>query len=60
VTAVVTVVTGRGSGARISVTASLFLAAAAVAGTAMFMAVGALCGQVAGTRRQAAAMAAAG
>jgi ABC-2 type transport system permease protein len=59
VTAAVTVVVGRGYGARFSVTASLFLAVAAVAATGMFMAVGALCGQLAATRRQAAAMAAA-
>lgn len=59
VTAVVTVITGRGYGAHFSLTASLFMAVAAVAATGMFMAVGALCGQLAGTRRQAAAMAAA-
>jgi ABC-2 type transport system permease protein len=59
VTAAVTVIAGRGYGAHFSVTASLFLAVAAVAATAMFMAVGALCGQLAATRRQAAAMAAA-
>jgi hypothetical protein len=59
VTAAVTVVTGLGYGARFPVTASLFMAVAAVAATAMFMAVGALCGQLAGTRRRAAAMAAA-
>jgi ABC-2 type transport system permease protein len=59
VTAAVTVIAGRGYGARFSVTASLFMAVAAVAATAMFMAVGALCAQLAGTRRQAAAIAAA-
>jgi ABC-2 type transport system permease protein len=59
VTAVVTVAVGRGYGANFSVTASMFLAVAAAAGTAMFMAVGALCGQLAATRRQAAAMGAA-
>lgn len=59
VTAAVTVVVGRGYGARFPVTASLFMAVAAVAATAMFTAVGALCGQLAGTRRRAAAIAAA-
>jgi ABC-2 type transport system permease protein len=56
VTAAVTVIAGRGYGAHFPVTASLFMA---VAATAMFMAVGALCAQLAGTRRQAAAIAAA-
>jgi ABC-2 type transport system permease protein len=41
------------------VTARLFLAVAAVAATGMFMAVGAFCSQLAATRRQAVAMAAA-
>jgi ABC-2 type transport system permease protein len=59
VTAVATVITGRGYAAHFSVTASLFMAVAAVAATAMFMAVGALTGQLAGNRRQAATMAAA-
>ena len=59
VTAAVTATVGRSYGAHFSVTASLFMAAAAVAATGMFMAVGALSGQLAGTRRQAAAMAAA-
>jgi ABC-2 type transport system permease protein len=59
VTAAVTVAVGRSYGAHFSVTASLFMAVAAVAATAMFMALGALFGQLAGTRRQAAAMAAA-
>jgi ABC-2 type transport system permease protein len=58
VTAAVTVVVGRSPGARFPVTASLFLAVAAVAAAAMFLAVGALCSQLAATRRQAAAMAA--
>jgi ABC-2 type transport system permease protein len=59
VTAAVTVVVGRGYGARFPVAGSLFLAVAAVAAAAMFMAVGAVCSQLAATRRQAAAMAAA-
>jgi ABC-2 type transport system permease protein len=59
VTAAVTVVAGRGYGARFPVTGSLFLAVAAVAAAAMFTAVGAVCSQLAATRRQAAAMAAA-
>ena len=59
VTAAVTVAVGRGYGAHFSVTASLFMAVAAVAAAAMFAAVGARCSQLAGTRRQAAAMAAA-
>ena len=59
VTAAVTIAVGRSYGAHFSVTASLFMAVAATAATAMFMAVGALCSQVSGTRRQAAAMAAA-
>ena len=59
VTAAVTVTVGRSYGAHFSVTASLFMAVAAVAATWMFMAVGVLSGQLAGTRRQAAAMAAA-
>ncbi len=54
-----TVAAGRGYGAHFPVTGSLFMAVAAVAATAMFMAVGALCGQLAATRRQAAAIAAA-
>jgi ABC-2 type transport system permease protein len=59
VTAAVTIAVGRSYGAHFSVTASLFMAMAATAATAMFMAVGALCSQLSGTRRQAAAMAAA-
>ncbi len=59
VTAVVTVAAGRSPDARFPVTASLFLAVTAVAPAAMFAATGALCGQLAGTRRQAAGMAAA-
>jgi ABC-2 type transport system permease protein len=59
VTAAVTVAVGRGYGADFTVTASLFLAVTAVAAAAMFAAVGAACSQLAATRRQAAAMAAA-
>jgi ABC-2 type transport system permease protein len=59
VTAAVTVLVGRNPTAHFTVTASLFMAVAAVAAAAMFAAVGALCSQLAGTRRQAAAMAAA-
>ncbi len=59
VTAAVTIAAGRSYGAHFSVTASLFTAVAATAATAVFMAVGALCSQLSGTRRQAAAMAAA-
>lgn len=59
VTAAVTVAVGRSYGAHFSVTASLFMAVAAVAATALFMAVGALCSQLAASRRQAAGLAAA-
>ncbi len=59
VTAAVTVAVGRSPTAHFTVTASLFMAAATVAGAAMFAAVGALCSQLAVTRRQAAALAAA-
>lgn len=59
VTAAVTIAVGRGQSARFTVTASLFLAVTAVAAAAMFAAVGAVCGQLAATRRRAAAMAAA-
>jgi ABC-2 type transport system permease protein len=59
VTAAVTVAAGSTPQARFPVTASLFLAVTAVAPAAMFAAVGALCGQLAATRRQAAGMAAA-
>lgn len=58
VAAVATVAIGRSADARFSVSASLFMAVAAVAATGMFMAVGALCGQLAATRRHAAALAA--
>jgi ABC-2 type transport system permease protein len=59
VTAAITVAVSRSPGARFPVTASLFLAITAVAPAAMFAATGALCGQLAATRRQAAGMAAA-
>lgn len=59
VTAAATVAVGRSSDARFSVTASLFAATATVAAAAMFLAVGALCSQLAASRRQAAGVAAA-
>jgi ABC-2 type transport system permease protein len=59
VTGAITVVAARDQAARFPVTGSLFLAVTAVAATAVFMAVGAVCAQLAATRRQAAAMAAA-
>lgn len=59
VTAAATVAVGRSADARFSVTASLFAATAMVALAAMFLAVGALCSQLAATRRQAAGLAAA-
>jgi ABC-2 type transport system permease protein len=59
VTAAISVAAGRDPAARFPGTGSLFLAVTAVAATAMFMAVGAVCAQLAATRRQAAAMAAA-
>lgn len=52
------VAVGRSPGARFTVSASLFAAAATVAAAGMFLAVGALCSQLAATRRQAATMAA--
>jgi ABC-2 type transport system permease protein len=55
VTAAATVVIGRGADARFTVSASLFTA---VAATGMFLAVGALCSQLAATRRHAAGLAA--
>lgn len=50
---------GRSSDARFSLGSSLFAALATAAGAAIFLAVGALCSQVAATRRQAAGLAAA-
>ncbi len=58
VTAAAAVAIGRGADPPFSARASLFMAIAAVAATAMFMAVGALCSQLAATRRHAAALAA--
>lgn len=52
-------VIGRTADPPFSVTASLFTAVAAVASAAMFLAVGAVCSQLAATRRQAAGLAAA-
>ena len=59
VTAAITIAVGRSAGPPFSVSASMFLAVAAVAAAAMFLAVGALCSQLAATRRQAAGLAAA-
>jgi len=59
VTAAAAVVIGRSAEAHFTVSASLFMAMAAVAATAMFVAVGALCSQLAATRRRAASLAAA-
>jgi ABC-2 type transport system permease protein len=59
VTAAAYVAVGRGTDAGFSVRASLFAAAATVAAAAVFLAVGALCSQLAATRRQAAGLAAA-
>lgn len=59
VTATAYVAVGRNADAGFSVAASLFTAIATVAGAAMFLAVGALCSQLAATRRQAAGLAAA-
>lgn len=50
---------GRTADPPFTVSASMFTASAAVASAAMFLAVGALCSQLAATRRQAAAIAAA-
>jgi polyether ionophore transport system permease protein len=58
VTAAIAVVVGRSGDADFTVSASLFAALAMVAGAAIFLAVGAMCSQLAATRRQAAALAA--
>jgi polyether ionophore transport system permease protein len=58
IVAAITVAVGRSGDARFSVSASLFAAVAAVATAAMFLAVGALCSQLAATRRQAVVLAA--
>lgn len=57
VTAASIVAVGRSGDARFSVMASLFAATTMVAGAAIFLAVGALCSQLAPTRRGAAAIA---
>ncbi|MHB9857067.1 ABC transporter permease subunit [Streptomyces sp. YIM S03343] len=57
-TAAALVVFGRSADPPFSVSAGMFGALATVAATAMFLAVGALCSQLAATRRQAAAVAA--
>lgn len=59
VTAVFTVVEGHGSNIGFGIGGSLFLSVALVAGAAMFLAIGALAGQIAATRRQANVVAAA-
>ncbi|MCC3316732.1 MULTISPECIES: hypothetical protein [Nocardia] len=57
VTAAIYAATGRYHDARFSVATALFAAAATAAAAAVFLAVGALCSQLASTRRQAAALA---
>ena len=59
VTAAITVAVGSSADAGFTVSASLFAALAMVAGAAVFLAVGAVSSQLATTRRQAAALAAA-
>ena len=59
ITAVITVLSGRGSSVDIAAGPSLFFALAMVATACMFLAVGALTSQLAATRRQAASFAAA-
>jgi ABC-2 type transport system permease protein len=59
VTAAAYAAIGASPDARLAVSASLFAATATVAPAAIFLAVGALCSQLAATRRQAAALAAA-
>ena len=58
VTAGAYVVIGRGTDAGFTITASLFAALATVASAGMFLAIGALCSQLAATRRQAVTLAA--
>lgn len=58
VTAAIAVVVGSSGDAGFAVSASLFAAMVMVAGAAIFLAVGAVCSQLAATRRQAAALAA--
>jgi ABC-2 type transport system permease protein len=57
VTAAATVVVGRSSKIQFSVGGSLYFSISLVCGAAMFLAAGALCSQLAATRRQAAAYA---
>jgi ABC-2 type transport system permease protein len=59
VTAVLAVAIGRSSRANFTASGALFLSVALVASAAMFLAVGALCGQLAASRRQANGIAAA-
>lgn len=56
-TSAITVVVGQSSKIGISVGAALYFALAIVSGAAMFLAVGALCGELATSRRQAAGLA---
>ena len=58
VAATITVVVGRTADAGFSVSASVFATVAMAAGAAIFLAVGAVCSELAATRRQAAALAA--
>lgn len=58
-TALEYILIGRGTDAGFTVTASLFAALASVAAAGVFLAVGALCSQLAATRRQAVTLAAA-
>lgn len=59
ITAATVLAAGRAHDAQFSFTASLFFATALAASALLFMAVGALCSQLAATRRQAAGLAAA-
>jgi ABC-2 type transport system permease protein len=59
VTAVISVAVGHSSRAKFTTSGSLFLSVALVASAAMFLAVGAVCGQLAASRHQANGMAAA-
>ena len=56
ITAATTLIVGRAREAQFGVTASLFFATALTAAAALFMAIGALCSQLAATRRQAAGL----
>ena len=57
-TAATTLAVGRAHEAQFGITASLFFATALIASATLFMALGALCSQLAATRRQAAGIAA--